>query len=92
MNAKLHTGDGTFLIEEKDFNPVTVESLDAAMTWDEAGRVMTLDGPGLPRCRQRRAPHGRVGGERPGCGDGLDRDPGEPRRHPPRRDPAGRAA
>ncbi|MCJ2049253.1 DUF3971 domain-containing protein [Methylobacterium sp. J-070] len=44
MNAKLHTGDGTFLIEEKDFNPVTVESLDAAMTWDEAGRVMTLTG------------------------------------------------
>ena len=44
MSAKLHTGDGTFLIEEKDFNPVTVESLDAAMTWDEAGRVMALDG------------------------------------------------
>ena len=44
MSAKVHTGDGTFLIEEKDFNPVTVESLDAALTWDEAGRVMALDG------------------------------------------------
>ena len=44
MNAKLHTGDGTFLIEEKDFNPVTVESLDAALDWDEAGRVMALTG------------------------------------------------
>jgi hypothetical protein len=44
MNAKIHTGDGTFLIEEKDFNPVTVEALDAALTWDEAGRVMALTG------------------------------------------------
>ncbi|WP_409518548.1 hypothetical protein [Methylobacterium sp. PvR107] len=44
MSAKLHTGDGTFLIEEKDFNPVTVESLDAALDWDEAGRVMSLTG------------------------------------------------
>ncbi|MGU3665992.1 AsmA-like C-terminal region-containing protein [Methylobacterium sp. A49B] len=44
MSAKLHTGDGTFLIEEKDFNPVTVESLDANLTWDEAGRVMELAG------------------------------------------------
>ncbi|MDP4006868.1 DUF3971 domain-containing protein [Methylobacterium sp. NEAU K] len=44
MNAKVHTGDGTFLIEEKDFNPVTVESLDASLNWDEAGRVMSLTG------------------------------------------------
>lgn len=44
MNAKLHTGDGTFLIEEKDFNPVTVESLDASLDWDEANRVMSLTG------------------------------------------------
>ena len=63
MNAKVHTGDGTFLIEEKDFNPVTVESLDAALDWDEAGRVMTLDRPGLSRRRQRRAPHRGVDGE-----------------------------
>ncbi|MEL6064436.1 DUF3971 domain-containing protein [Methylobacterium sp. 2A] len=44
MTAKVHTGDGTFLIEEKDFNPVTVESLDANLDWDEAGRVMALTG------------------------------------------------
>jgi hypothetical protein len=44
MNAKVHTGDGTFLIEEKDFNPVTVESLDATLNWDETGRVMSLTG------------------------------------------------
>ncbi|WP_412760072.1 hypothetical protein [Methylobacterium guangdongense] len=44
MTAKVHTGDGTFLIEEKDFNPVTVESLDATLNWDEAGRVMALTG------------------------------------------------
>lgn len=44
MTAKVHTGDGTFLIEEKDFNPVTVESLDANLNWDEAGRVMALTG------------------------------------------------
>lgn len=40
--ARIHTGDGTFLIEEKDFNPVTVEGLDASLNWDEAGRVMAL--------------------------------------------------
>ncbi|MCJ2072799.1 DUF3971 domain-containing protein [Methylobacterium sp. J-030] len=44
MTARVHTGDGTFLIEEKDFNPVTVESLDASLGWDEAGRVMALTG------------------------------------------------
>jgi len=44
MTARIHTGDGTFLIEEKDFNPVTVESLDANLNWDEAGRVMALTG------------------------------------------------
>jgi hypothetical protein len=44
MTARIHTGDGTFLIEEKDFNPVTVESLDASLDWDEAGRVMALTG------------------------------------------------
>ncbi len=42
MNAKLHTGDGTVLIEEKDFNPVTVDSLNAALSWDEAARTMAL--------------------------------------------------
>ena len=32
MNAKVHTGDGTFLIEEKDFNPVTVAPVVAGPT------------------------------------------------------------
>ena len=91
MSAKLHTGDGTFLIEEKDFNPVTVESLDAALDWDEAGRVMSLDRAGLSRRRQCRAPDGHVDGEARRRRPGLDRDPGEPRRHPARRDAAGRA-
>ncbi|TXN06760.1 PAS domain-containing protein [Methylobacterium sp. WL122] len=44
MKATLRTSDGTFLVEEKDFNPVTIESLNAAFSWDEAARVMTLDG------------------------------------------------
>ena len=44
MTARLHTGDGTILVEEKDFNPVTVESLTAAVSWDEAARTMALTG------------------------------------------------
>lgn len=44
MKATLHTSDGNVLIEEKDFNPVTIESLNASVSWDEAARVMTLDG------------------------------------------------
>ncbi|MFK5597214.1 DUF3971 domain-containing protein [Methylobacterium sp. HMF5984] len=44
MKATLRTSDGTFLVEEKDFNPVTVESLKATVSWDETARVMTLDG------------------------------------------------
>lgn len=44
MTAKLRTGDGSLLIEEKDFNPVTVESLTAALSWDEAARTMALTG------------------------------------------------
>ena len=42
MTASLRTGDGSFLVEEKDFNPVTVESLVAQARWDEGARVMTL--------------------------------------------------
>ena len=44
MKADLRTGDGTVLIEEKDFNPVTVDNLTATARWDETGRVMTLEG------------------------------------------------
>lgn len=43
MNAKVHTGEGTFLIEEKDFNPVTIDDLAATLSWDENARTMALD-------------------------------------------------
>jgi hypothetical protein len=44
MTAKVHTGDGMFLIEEKDFNPVTIDDLTASLSWDEAARTMALTG------------------------------------------------
>lgn len=44
MNATLRTGDGSVLIEEKDFNPVTIDSLSAALSWDETARTMALTG------------------------------------------------
>ncbi|WP_375465087.1 DUF3971 domain-containing protein [uncultured Methylobacterium sp.] len=44
MKAALRSSDGTVLIEERDFNPITVEAVSAAMSWDEAARVMTMDG------------------------------------------------
>lgn len=43
MSATVRTSDGNVLIEEKDFNPVTVESLTAAVSWDEAKRILNLD-------------------------------------------------
>ncbi|GJE16723.1 DUF3971 domain-containing protein [Methylobacterium marchantiae] len=43
LSATVKTSDGNFLIEEKDFNPVTIESLTAAISWDEAGRVLNLN-------------------------------------------------
>lgn len=43
MTAEIRTGGGNVLIEEKDFNPVTIDSLSAAVSWDEAGRAMKLD-------------------------------------------------
>ncbi|GEP05054.1 DUF3971 domain-containing protein [Methylobacterium oxalidis] len=43
MKATLRTSDGNFLIEEKDFNPVTIESLQASASWDEANRALKLD-------------------------------------------------
>lgn len=43
MRTELRTGDGNLLIEEKDFNPVTIESLSALASWDEAGRAMRID-------------------------------------------------
>ncbi len=44
MTARVHTGDGMFLIEEKDFNPVTIDDLTANLSWDEAARTMALTG------------------------------------------------
>ncbi|MGU3359381.1 AsmA-like C-terminal region-containing protein [Methylobacterium sp. M6A4_1b] len=43
MTAEIRTGGGSVLIEQKDFNPVTIDSLAAAVSWDEAGRAMKLD-------------------------------------------------
>lgn len=43
MAATIRTSDGNVLIEEKDFNPVTIENLEARVSWDETGRAMKLD-------------------------------------------------
>ena len=43
MKAEIRTGGGNFLVEEKDFNPVTIDSLSAEVSWDEATRAMNLD-------------------------------------------------
>ncbi|GEP08303.1 AsmA-like C-terminal region-containing protein [Methylobacterium gnaphalii] len=43
MKVGLHSGAGNLLIEEKDFNPVTIETLAAAASWDEASRALRLD-------------------------------------------------
>ena len=43
MTTELRTGDGSLLIEEKDFNPVTVESLRSVANWDETARAMRID-------------------------------------------------
>ncbi|SFG49135.1 DUF3971 domain-containing protein [Methylobacterium gossipiicola] len=43
MTATIRTSDGNFLIEEKDFNPVTIESVAARVSWDETARAMKLD-------------------------------------------------
>ncbi|KQP31754.1 hypothetical protein ASF49_09985 [Methylobacterium sp. Leaf104] len=43
MTAEIRTGGGSVLIEAKDFNPVTIDSLAAAVSWDEAGRAMKLE-------------------------------------------------
>ncbi|GJD34333.1 hypothetical protein [Methylobacterium aerolatum] len=44
MTARVRTGDGMFLIEEKDFNPVTIDDLTATLSWDETARTMALTG------------------------------------------------
>ncbi|MCE4224712.1 DUF3971 domain-containing protein [Methylobacterium sp. C25] len=43
MKVGVHSSAGNLLIEEKDFNPVTIETLNAQASWDEAGRALKLD-------------------------------------------------
>ncbi|GEO98279.1 AsmA-like C-terminal region-containing protein [Methylobacterium haplocladii] len=43
MKAGIRSSAGNLLIEEKDFNPVTIETLNAAVSWDEARRALKLD-------------------------------------------------
>ncbi|GLS45705.1 AsmA-like C-terminal region-containing protein [Methylobacterium brachythecii] len=43
MKVGVHSSAGNLLIEEKDFNPVTIETLNAAASWDEANRALKLD-------------------------------------------------
>ena len=43
MASTLRTGDGSLLIEEKDFNPVAVEAVEVRTSWDEARRALNLD-------------------------------------------------
>ncbi len=43
MTATIRTSDGNLLIEEKDFNPVTIDSAEARVSWDEAGRAMKFE-------------------------------------------------
>ena len=92
MKATIHTSDGKFLIEEKDFNPVTIESVQASASWDEQARVMKLDdldyrgaGNAVPAVRRLDREPGR-GRQR------LDRHAGGPRRDPARGDRAQRQA
>ncbi|WP_246733076.1 DUF3971 domain-containing protein [Methylobacterium sp. BTF04] len=43
MTATIRTGDGNLLIEEKDFNPVTIDNAEAQVSWDETSRAMKFD-------------------------------------------------
>ncbi|WP_298964485.1 DUF3971 domain-containing protein [uncultured Methylobacterium sp.] len=42
MSLALRTSEGTALIEEKDFNPVTIEQVSVEATWDEARRALQI--------------------------------------------------
>lgn len=42
MNGEIRTSAGSLLVEEKDFNPVSIETLKAVVGWDEAKRVLHL--------------------------------------------------
>lgn len=43
MALALQSSDGNVLIEEKDFNPVTIERVGATASWDETARTLRLD-------------------------------------------------
>jgi hypothetical protein len=43
MNLRLATSEGNLLIEEKDFNPVTIEAVTVDAAWDEARRALRVD-------------------------------------------------
>ncbi|GJD49823.1 hypothetical protein OPKNFCMD_2557 [Methylobacterium crusticola] len=43
MSLALKTSEGNLLIEEKDFNPVTVEAVSVDAAWDEDRRALRLD-------------------------------------------------
>ncbi|MGY2051980.1 hypothetical protein [Methylobacterium sp. JK268] len=43
MTLGVRASEGTLLIEEKDFNPVTIESVAVEASWDEARRALKLD-------------------------------------------------
>ncbi|WP_157091579.1 DUF3971 domain-containing protein [Methylobacterium nodulans] len=43
MSLSLTSSEGTLLIEEKDFNPVTIEGVSVEASWDEARRALKLD-------------------------------------------------
>ncbi len=42
MKAEVKTGEGLFLIDEKDFNPVAIEQLRTEAQWDEGRRALAL--------------------------------------------------
>ncbi|MEH3116869.1 MAG: DUF3971 domain-containing protein [Methylorubrum populi] len=42
MQAEVKTGEGLFLIDEKDFNPVVVDALRAEARWDEGRRALDI--------------------------------------------------
>ncbi|TNC13695.1 hypothetical protein FF100_13095 [Methylobacterium terricola] len=43
MTLRLTTSEGNLLIEEKDFNPVTIEAVTVDAAWDEARRALRVD-------------------------------------------------
>ncbi len=43
MTFRLATSEGNLLIEEKDFNPVTIEAVTVDGAWDEARRTLAVE-------------------------------------------------